>query len=231
MKQQALSIVDRLAKRASKSMALSKPRGDSFDILEIAFLQAAWEAADLYQRQFLTARIFATDLDLLSAGLKLAPANGLFLEFGVASGRTITHLANVNSSPFYGFDSFEGLPEIWRSDYDKGAFAQAVPAVPVNVTLIKGWFDKTLPEFLETHSGPVSFLHVDCDLYSSTKTIFAALRDRLAPGAIIVFDEYWNYPGWREHEYKAFEETKQTGLTAKPFGIVPGHQQVGFIVT
>ncbi len=47
---------------------------------------------------------------------------------------------------------------------------------------------------------------VDCDLYSSTKTIFAETRALLAPGTIIVFDEYFNAPEWREEEYKAFME-------------------------
>jgi hypothetical protein len=28
----------------------------------------------------------------------------------------------------------------------------------------------------------------------------------LRPGCIIVFDEYFNYPDWREGEYKAFTE-------------------------
>jgi hypothetical protein len=47
---------------------------------------------------------------------------------------------------------------------------------------------------------------VDCDLYSSTKTIFDHLGERLRPGSVIVFDEYFNYVGWREHEYRAFQE-------------------------
>jgi hypothetical protein len=70
-----------------------------------------------------------------------------------------------------------------------------LPHVSSNVTLIKGWFDQTLPPFLEKHPAPVSFLHVDCDLYSSTKTIFDSLRTRFRPGTVIVFDEYFNYPG------------------------------------
>jgi len=230
MKQQILSVVDRVAKRAAQKMSLAKPRGDSFDILEIAFLRAAMEAAEIYERDFITCPTYLLDLDLLSAGLAIAP-EGLYLEFGVASGRTISHMATKHPTrTFYGFDSFDGLPEVWRSDYEKGAFAQPMPIVPSNVTLVKGWFNETLPKFLGSHPQPCAFLHIDCDLYSSTKTIFDSLRDRIVTGTVIVFDEYWNYPGWREHEYKAFEELKQTGLTAKPFGIVSGHQQVAFII-
>lgn len=231
MKQQLISVVDRLARRASRQMSLSRPRGDSFDILEIAFLQAAWDAAEIYQREFLTCPVFATDLDLLSEAISVAPTSGSCLEFGVATGRTITHLANLRPSrTFDGFDSFEGLPEAWRSHFDKGAFAQALPPVPGNVNLIKGWFNETLQAYLDKTPGPIALLHIDCDLYSSTKTVFDMARSRMVPGTVIVFDEYWNYPGWREHEYRAFEELKSSGVKAKPIGFVPGHQQAAFVL-
>jgi predicted O-methyltransferase YrrM len=79
------------------------------------------------------------------------------------------------------------------------------------VILHKGWFSDTLPLFLDEYSESVRFLHVDCDLYSSTRTIFSALADRLVPGTVIVFDEFFNYPGWQECEYKAFMEFVSTG--------------------
>ena len=41
---------------------------------------------------------------------------------------------------------------------------------------------------------------------SSTKTIFASAVPRLVPGTVIVFDEYFNYPNWEQHEFKAFQE-------------------------
>lgn len=49
-------------------------------------------------------------------------------------------------------------------------------------------------------------LHIDCDLYSSTKTIFKYLGEKLTEGSIIVFDELIGYPGFEEHELKAFYE-------------------------
>jgi hypothetical protein len=145
-------------------------------------------------------------------------------------GRTISHIAGLTER-VYGFDSFEGLPEDWRSGFVKGAFAGDLPPVPPNAVLIKGWFEKTLPEFLGKQQGPVAFLHIDCDLYSSTKTIFDLLAPRIVRGTVIVFDEYFNYPGWQQHEHKAFEEFKSAGIVCKPIGFVPSHQQVGFIVT
>ncbi len=49
-------------------------------------------------------------------------------------------------------------------------------------------------------------MHIDSDLYSSAKTIFDCLGDRVAPGTVIMFDEFYNYTGYQAHEYKAFKE-------------------------
>jgi hypothetical protein len=115
----------------------------------------------------------------------------------------------VSGKTWHGFDSFEGLPEAWGG-FSLGAAAFNVkgklPKVPGNVRLYPGWFENSLPPWLTENPGPVAFMHVDCDLYSSTKTIFNLLGDRLQPGTIILFDEYFNYPNWRKHEFKAFQE-------------------------
>ena len=80
------------------------------------------------------------------------------------------------------------------------------PQVNENVRLVKGWFNETLPAFVKEHAEPCAFIHVDCDLYSSTKTIFDNLKNQIVSGTVIAFDEYFNYPGWQEGEYKAFME-------------------------
>jgi Macrocin-O-methyltransferase (TylF) len=135
---------------------------------------------------------------------------GLFLEFGVYKGNSINRLAKIKPSvTFYGFDSFVGLPEHWRPGVRRGAFSIGgeLPAVRTNVKLIRGFYADTLPAFVAAHaSRTISFMHVDCDLYSSTKTILAEIKALLVPGTIIVFDEYFNAPEWREEEYKAFME-------------------------
>jgi predicted O-methyltransferase YrrM len=227
MKQTMLKVIDKAARRASQTLSFSKPRGDSFDVLEIAFLKAAYEAAEYYEENLQAAHIFHTDLDLLSHAISIAAQPGLILEFGVATGRTITHISGHVRSAVYGFDSFEGLPEMWRSGFEQGSFAGDLPPVPPNVELVKGWFKDTLPLFLANHDEPVSLLHVDCDIYSSTKTIFDLLSSRLRPHTVIVFDEYWNYPGWRQHQFKAFGEFIQTsGLSYRYDSFAPGHQQV-----
>jgi predicted O-methyltransferase YrrM len=105
-----------------------------------------------------------------------------------------------------GFDTFEGLPEVWRTDFPAGEFAQeAIPDVP-GAEIIAGLFDDTLPGFLAGCDEAVGFLHLDADLYSSTKTVLDLIGDRLRPGAVIIFDEFFNFPGWQDHEYLAWRE-------------------------
>jgi Macrocin-O-methyltransferase (TylF) len=96
-----------------------------------------------------------------------------------------------------------------------------LPKVPANVTLVKGWFEDTLPKFLAKNPGPVAFLHVDCDLYSSTSCVFGFLSDRLVPGTVILFDELLGYPGWQQGEWKALREwMEKTGNEVEYLGYV-----------
>ncbi|MDR2875637.1 MAG: tetratricopeptide repeat protein [Methylobacillus sp.] len=137
-----------------------------------------------------------------------APQQGLVLEFGVRFGNTIRQLARLTAQKIYGFDSFEGLPEVWHHE-PKGSYTTRgeMPDVPPNVTLIPGWFEQTLPEFLATHPEPVRLVNVDCDIYSSTKTVLDALAPRIVAGSVLIFDEYLGNEHWREDEFKAFQET------------------------
>jgi Macrocin-O-methyltransferase (TylF) len=136
----------------------------------------------------------------------MAPAHGLLMEFGVWKGMWINRFASWTDRPVYGFDSFEGLPEPWTF-VDRGFFAiQELPKVRDNVTLVKGWFDQTLPRFLETRPEPAAFLHIDCDVYSSTKTVLDLLKDRIVAGTTIVLDDFMMQPGWQRAEYRAWQE-------------------------
>jgi len=134
----------------------------------------------------------------------------LWLEFGVASGTTINYISKFTNDKVYGFDSFEGLPEKWRDGFEKGTFNRNrySPSVNPNVELIIGWFNQTLVSFIKKHDKKVSFIHMDADLYSSTKYIFDVLRDYLDDDCVIVFDELVNYPEFEGDtgELKAFYE-------------------------
>ena len=139
---------------------------------------------------------------------------GLVCEFGVFRGASINVLAEcLPDRPVYGFDSFEGLPSVWRTGFQRGSFnlEGGLPDVRKNVQLVKGWFSDTLPEFLAQHQGDVALVHIDCDLYGSAKTVLDTIGARIRRGSVLVFDEYFNYPGWQKHEHKAFREFARSG--------------------
>ncbi|MBT5050573.1 MAG: class I SAM-dependent methyltransferase [Rhodospirillaceae bacterium] len=173
-------------------------------------IRARSEAADYVQSHMGHATIFPTHRDIVRYSGENALPEGLFLEFGVATGNTLRELASVlpSGATIYGFDGFTGLPGDWSGHVETaGAFRQkAIPKVPANAELVVGLFGDTLPDFMAAHEGPVSFAHVDCDLYDSTRTILDHMGSRLRQGSLILFDEYFNYPGWRLHEYKAWQE-------------------------
>lgn len=118
----------------------------------------------------------------------------------------------------HGFDSFEGLPELNPDidlatqdaqkvdDMKKGGFnASSTYDRLVDftkqhkaVSLYKGWFNETVPNFLSANPHvSFSLLHVDCDLYSSTKDCLTPTISRLNVGGVILFDEIFHkdFPG------------------------------------
>jgi len=101
----------------------------------------------------------------------------------------------------------------------KGSFRCDPPKeLPANVVIVKGLFQDTLPGFLERHPGPVSFAHIDCDLYSATKFVLGALVHRL-DGAVLAFDEITGPECYELHEGKAFREfLSEAGYTAEFLG-------------
>ncbi len=145
--------------------------------------------------------------------LKHSKLNGLWLEFGVATGETTQKYVNFmpdELKPLYGFDWFKGLPSKWAR-HKKGTFSTngIVPKID-GAEMVVGLYEETLPDFFDDEKEIISVLIIDCDLYSSTKTIFKYCREHIKVGTIIIFDEIHNgsgiYKDWEKHEYKAFME-------------------------
>lgn len=129
-----------------------------------------------------------------------------YLEFGVFKGDSIKHWASINShreSRFFGFDTFEGLPE-GHSNRPKGTFDVHgdIPEVDdERVTLEKGLFQDVLPIFLADFQPKSQVvIHIDTDLYSSTLYCLTSMNNMLKPGSILIFDEF----GDLEQEFAAF---------------------------
>jgi len=164
---------------------------------------------------------------------KIRDVPGDIAEFGVSGGVSLmcfTRLVDTYENGLdhkekrriYGFDSFEGLPELGSHDISKvaenahmkkGGFVDDIGfqyllnfvSKHSNVQLRKGWFSQTLPVFLEENPA-VSFalVHIDCDLYESTMDVLTRVWNHVTPGGMVLFDELFHkdFPG----ETRAFRE-------------------------
>ena len=209
----------------------------SKNVDEMLYDLAARESAEYVIRYMKKTPNYDWDYDLHEAICRqLDPtllAKGYILEFGVATGRTIRHLSKfLPKYQIWGFDSFQGLPEDWSWLFPKGSFKNTKPRVPNNVHLVEGMFDQTLPGWCSNLKGPIALLHIDCDLYSSTKTVLDLLDDRLVVGTVIVFDEYLNFPGWQQDEFGAWQNhVMDNNIEYEYIGRVGKHQQVAIKIT
>lgn len=60
----------------------------------------------------------------------------------------------------------------------------------------QGWFDQTLPRFVQDRTGlQIALLRLDGDWYESTKVCLENLYDRVAPGGIVIIDDYYHWDG------------------------------------
>jgi O-methyltransferase len=161
----------------------------------------------------------------------------LYLEFGVASGQSFKWWLNHNTSPqsrFYGFDTFEGLPENWGSFYKKGDMSHEIADLSLDdprAGLIKGTFQQTLTGFClqqtaVLHNLP-KLIHLDADLFSSTIFVLSQLYPFLNRGDIILFDEF----NVANHEFFAFQIfTESFYVKARLIGAVNNFYQTAFIL-
>lgn len=174
--------------------------------------------------------------DLLEHALSLVSVPGFHAEFGVYKGETLTFIAQRVDCVVYGFDSFEGLPGDWFLGVRKGHFSLNGEAPPLNIMqnnyrLLKGWFANSLPMFTSQIEDRAAFLHIDCALYESAKTVLDGLADRLVPGTVIVFDRYFNYPGWQKHGFRAFREfCEARGVKYRYDAFAPAQFSVAIVI-
>ena len=156
-----------------------------------------------------------------------------YLEFGVAEGNSLRWWSEHNShsgSGFWGYDTYEGLPEKYGT-YKAGKFSQGgeFPDIPdERIHFIKGLFQDTLLDTLTNIDfQKKTIVHFDADLYSSTLFSFTMLIPHMKKGDLVIFDEF-SVP---YHEFKAFDDiTKSFYLNLEPLGAVNNYLQVIFEV-
>ena len=130
-----------------------------------------------------------------------------YFEFGVASGSSFRWWLEKNenqASRFFGFDTFEGLPEAF-GPFGKGSMAHKLESLHITderAGFYKGLFQDTLIPFLEQYKNSnKKLIHLDADLFSSTLFTLSQLYRFLNPGDILLFDEF----AVPRHEFLAFK--------------------------
>lgn len=188
------------------------------DVVSILWERAAEDSADYVEQYLAEAMVFESVPEVWDYAIQKTRdrSEGIALEFGVFAGTSINYFSrHLPRLSFYGFDSFEGLAEDWHGHMKgRGGFNRdgSLPSVNRNVTLIKGWFDQTLPEFAGSKLGgrELALLHIDSDTYNSAKTVLCELKSHIKPGLHVLFDEYLGYPNWRNGEFLAWQEFCQS---------------------
>ncbi|MBS1731586.1 MAG: hypothetical protein JSS67_12540 [Bacteroidetes bacterium] len=137
-----------------------------------------------------------------------------YMEFGVASGDSfswwLNRLKNKESS-FWGFDTFEGLPEDWGLFFKKGAMAHHISKFDdARYIFVKGIFQDTLVKFIKENQEVIllsrrKIIHLDADLFSATVFVLSQLYPYLNNGDILIFDEF-SVPNSEFYALKIFQD-------------------------
>ncbi len=150
-----------------------------------------------------------------------------YLEFGVYEGASILDWSAINrheKSRFFGFDSFQGLPESWN--YRGGVMAAGtfdtggkIPNVEDSrIVFIKGLFQESIPGFLEQFKRRSRLVvHLDADLYSSTLYVLCRLHKLMAPGTVLFFDEFITeeFCAWEDYATSHMRKYSVLGTTGR----------------
>lgn len=161
---------------------------------------------------------------------RVADQQVLYLEFGVAHGRSMRTWSSLLTNPsslLHGFDTFEGLPLGWNKDAPPGTYSQSGKAPEINdprVTFYTGLFEDSLPHYvLPAHETLI--VNIDCDLYSSTALVLKTLEPYITSGTYLYFDEFSD----RNNELRAFDEfLLSTRKEFVLFGATKAYSQVLF---
>lgn len=197
-----------------RSLMLPIEMRQTFSIETVLKENTARENYEHFKEIFKTTVLYKDVWEIRKYAIENAISNdkqqeGFYLEFGVWKGWS-TNFFSKYAKKLYAFDSFEGLSEDWGgSKFGKGHFNlnKQIPKLNSNIEPIVGFVQDTLDDFLKKHNPKINFVHLDMDTYPSTKYALERLKPFFNKDAIIIFDELYNYHGWKNGgEYKALKE-------------------------
>jgi O-methyltransferase len=150
-----------------------------------------------------------------------AAPSGDFVEVGVYKGGSAAHLAGVakdKARRLFLFDTFTGIPfadpdldHHKVGDFNDVSLEEVRAALP-EATIAAGVFPNTLKYCPDL--GPIALAHIDCDQYKSVRESAIALVPLMAPGGVMVFDDYNVLNGAR----KAVDEQFGKRVEVSPCG-------------
>lgn len=171
---------------------------------------------------------------------------GPIVECGVWRGGMSGGMAQLlgEKRKYYLFDSFEGLPDVqdvdgeaaiaWQNNKDSEdyldncraemSFAQNCMAMSPakDVSIVKGWFSESLPEY--DFADEISILRLDGDWYESTMDCLVHLYPKVEEGGVVIIDDYYVWDGCSRavHDYLSANKL--------PVRIEQSSLGIGFIV-
>ena len=189
--------------------------------------QLAEETYKFFKEHFENSVFFNSTTKIREYAIKTAVLNDkrkecTYLEFGVWKGESSNFFSKYVNK-LYCFDSFEGLSEDWAGwSGVKGQFnlGKKIPTLNSNIEVTVGLVDDTLDNFLKKHNPKINFVHMDFDTYTPTKFTLEKIKPYLIKDSIIIFDELYNYLGWKNGEFKAlYEVFKEDEFIYKAFNL------------
>jgi O-methyltransferase len=166
--------------------------------------------------------------DMAFQTIRSMQLRGDYLEFGVYAGTSFILAASsaakhgLGTMRYFAFDSFEGLPEAEGGIFNRGDFCRSEQdftrmitkaGVPLDkVVKVKGWYHQSLTKDIKEkyRLDRAAIVHIDCDLYSSTRDVLSFLQDIVQIGTILIFDDWHVFHNEKRSqdlgEEKAFRE-------------------------
>jgi len=147
----------------------------------------------------------------LLLGQQIHQQKPFVLEFGVFKGTSLRFFAKkLKKFKCVGFDSFEGLQSNFgglNADLLFRLNGRVPRFMPKNTKIVKGMIEDKLEQFILTNEMNVKLIHLDLDVYSSTRYVLKTIKTKIESGTYILFDEMFGNPFWEKGEFKALQET------------------------